>query len=279
MAGLFPSVEEDTMIVRAPSHVIDTSRAPDQSRKVASFKPDLLQSQEHHLCPGCGEPIAIRLILEVIQELGLVQKNICVLGHGCYGAFMRVMDVDCTLCLHGRAPANGTGIKRMRPDKLVWTLQGDGDMVNEGLAEVLHAAGRGEDITCIMLNNGVFGDTGGQMTAASVIGQRTKNSLDGRDPNYHGFPIPVANLVASLQGAGYVARGAVNNAGTIAQTKKMIYRAFERQLQCLGLGLVEILTMCPTGWFVPTNAGPEYMMESLGKTYPLGELKDMGAGG
>ena len=267
------------MNVRVPIKIIQTEVPPEQpAKKVANFRPDLLQTEDHHLCPGCGEPVAVRLILETIQEMGLVKDNICVLGHGCYGIFMTTMDIDCTLCLHGRAPANSTGIKRMRPDKLVWTLQGDGDMVSEGLAEILHATARGEDITCFMLNNGVFGDTGGQMTAASVVGQRTKTSIEGRNAEYHGFPVPLSNIVASMEGSAYVARGSVHNAAAIAQTKKMIHRAFERQQQKRGLGLVEILTMCPTGWFVPTNSGPEYMLESLGKVYPFGELKDVGAG-
>ena len=257
---------------------VDTTYPPvRESRQVASFKPALLQTEEHHLCPGCGEPVAIRLICEVIQELGLAQDTISIFGHGCYGAFMSTLDVETTLCLHGRAPAVATGMKRMRPDKLIWTMQGDGDMVSEGLAEVLHTAARGESVTCFMLNNGVFGDTGGQMTAASVVGQRTKNTLEGRDPGYHGFPITIGEMVAALPGSAYVARGSFHNAGSIAQAKKMIRRSFERQLASAGFGLVEILTMCPTGWFLPTKDGPEYMMESLGSVYPLGIIKDVGA--
>lgn len=256
--------------------IIETARPPSRpAAKVADFKPTLLQTEEHHLCPGCGEPVAIRLVLEVIEELKLSQKNICVIGHGCYGGFVMTLDVDCTLCLHGRAPAVSTGIKRMRPDVAVWTLQGDGDMTSEGLAEILHATARAENITCIMLNNGVFGDTGGQMTASSVVGQRTKNTLEGRDPAYHGYPIILSNIVASMQGSAYVARGSVHSAAAIAQTRRLIRRGFERQLEGRGLSLIEILTMCPTGWFVPAAGGADYMMESLGKTYPLGEIKDV----
>jgi 2-oxoglutarate ferredoxin oxidoreductase subunit beta len=247
-------------------------------RPTAPYKPTLLQTADHHLCPGCGEPVAIRLVAEVIEEMKLEQKTISVFGHGCYGPFVSALDVETTLCLHGRAPAVATGMKRMRPDCVIWTMQGDGDMVSEGLAEVLHTAARGENITCFMLNNGVFGDTGGQMTAATVVGQRTKNTLEGRDPTYHGMPITIGAMIASLQGSAYVARGAVHNAGAIAQTKKMIRRAFERQIAGLGFGLVEILTMCPTCWFLPTSKGPEYLIESLGKAYPLGEIKDAGSG-
>ncbi len=131
----------------------------------------------------------------------------------------------------------------------------------------------GERITTIMLNNGVFGDTGGQMTAASVIGQRTKTSLEGRQPEAHGYPVPVADLVASLEGAVYVARGAVHNAGSIAQTKRYLKRAFELSTAGAGFTFVEVLTMCPTGWFLPTAAGPDYVEETFEQTFPLGTLK------
>ncbi len=252
--------------------VIDTARPPGpDARKVADARPDLILG-EHSLCPGCGEPVALRLLLETLQELDLVQSTIGAVGHGCYGAFVKIIDIDVTLCLHGRAPANATGIKRVRPDKAVFTLQGDGDMVNEGLAEIIHAAARGENITCIMLNNGVFGDTGGQQTATTVLGQRTKTSLEGRDAEEHGYPIQIADIVAGLDGVGYVARGGVGTPRGVAKTKKMIRAAFESQLAGEGLSLVEILTMCPTGWFVTAPEGPDYMGQSMESVYPLGEL-------
>lgn len=250
---------------------IDTSQPPTGGRLVAAPKPSLLLG-EHSLCPGCGEPVALRVLLEVLQELDIVQRTIGVVGHGCYGSFVRIMDVDVLQCLHGRAPACATGIKRMRPDTAVFTMQGDGDMANEGLQEVLHAAARGEKITCVMLNNGVFGDTGGQQTATTVIGQRTKTSLDGRDPETHGFPVPVADLVAKLRGAAYVARAAVSTAAGVAQTKRMLRKAFEVQLAGAGFGLVEILTMCPTGWFVPAAEGANYQGGTMEQAYPIGEL-------
>jgi 2-oxoglutarate ferredoxin oxidoreductase subunit beta len=250
---------------------VDTSVVPEHARLVADFKPSLLLG-EHSLCPGCGEPVALRVLLEVLQELDIVQRTIGVVGHGCYGSFVRIMYVDVLHCLHGRAPSCATGIKRVRPDCAVFTLQGDGDMANEGLQEVLHAAARGEKVTCVMLNNGVFGDTGGQLTATTVIGQRTKTSIAGRDAGQHGYPVPVADLVARLQGVAYVARGAVNTAGAVAQTKRMLRKAFETQLAGRGFGLVEILTMCPTGWFVTAPDGPDYLTSSLAQTYPIGEL-------
>ncbi|MBV8980485.1 MAG: hypothetical protein JO086_06270 [Acidimicrobiia bacterium] len=235
--------------------------------------PSLLQSGEHDLCPGCGEPVAIRILLETLAELGLSTSTIGVVGIGCYTAFARTLDVDLVQALHGRAPSVATGVKRMQPTKAVFTLQGDGDMVNEGLQEVLHTAARGENVTCVLLNNGVFGETGGHMTATSVLGQRTKTSLDGRDPDYHGYPIVIGDLLAQLDGAAYIARGSVQNAGAVARTKRMMHKAFETQLAGEGFSMIEVLTMCPTGWFVPTAEGPGYMGETLGQVHVMGELK------
>jgi len=241
-------------------------------KQVAGALAPLQLSGEHHLCPGCGHPVAWRILLEAIAELGLERKAIGVVGHGCYTNIVSLADVDFLQCLHGRAPAVATGVKRVRPDVAVFTLQGDGDMASEGLAEVLHAAARGERITAVMLNNGVFGDTGGQMTAASVVGQRTKTSLDGRQPADHGYPVPVAELVASLPGAAFVARGAVGDAGSVARTKRYLKRAFEAAVAGEGFTLVEVLTMCPTGWFLPTAEGPGYLSERFEPVYPVGVL-------
>lgn len=242
------------------------------AHKVGDFKPDLLLTQEHHMCPGCGEPLVVRILLETISELGVANRTIAVPGIGCYTSFSGTLDVDVVQALHGRAPSLATGVKRMLPDRVVFTLQGDGDMVNEGLQEVVHTAARGEAVTCLLLNNGVFGETGGHMTATSVVGQRTKNTLEGRDPAYHGYPIRIGDLLAQLDGAAYVARGSVHSAGAVAKTKKMIHRAFETQLQG-GFSFVEVLTMCPTGWFIPTGDGPEYMDATLGQFHTMGELK------
>src|SRR5215469_12127604 len=151
------------------------------ARLVEDFTPALVDVGAHHLCPGCGEPIAVRSLLEAIDEMALAQRTITVFGIGCSTAFSNNLDVEVLQALHGRAPSIATGVKRVRPETVVVTVQGDGDMVSEGLQEVLHAAARGENITCVMLNNGVFGETGGHMTATTVLGQRTKTSLEGRD--------------------------------------------------------------------------------------------------
>jgi 2-oxoglutarate ferredoxin oxidoreductase subunit beta len=252
--------------------VVDTSAPPERAARRTLGQPSLLLHEHHDLCPGCGEPLALRMLLEVIAELECAQRAIGVIGIGCYTALTSLMDVDLVQALHGRAPSVATGAKRMRQDALVFTLQGDGDMVNEGLQEVIHTAARGESVTCVLLNNGVFGETGGHMTATTVAGQRTKNTLEGRDPAQHGHPILIGDLLAQLGGTGYAARGAVSSAGEVARTKRMLRRAFECQLEGKGFSFVEILTMCPTGWFVPTEQGPGYLDRVLSPIHRLGEL-------
>lgn len=257
--------------------VLEKVPTPDNSVQVGRPTPKLLQTEQHGLCPGCGHPVGMRVILETLEELGVENKTICVSGHGCYATFAATMDVETILTLHGRPPATATGVKRMLPGHVVWTLQGDGDMVSEGLAEIMHTAARGERLTCILLNNGVFGDTGGQMTAMTVVGQRTKNTLQGREPLNHGFPIPIADIIAKFPGAAYVARGSVHNASEVTKARRMVKTAFEMQIAGAGFTFVELLTMCPTGWFVPTPGGPDYLQESLEPVYPLGVLKGPGA--
>ena len=245
------------------------------SHVVGEKQPALLQTTEHDLCPGCGEPVALRILLETIAELGLATSTVAVVGIGCYTAFSGTIDLDLVQALHGRAPSVATGVKRMLPDRTVLTLQGDGDMVNEGLQEVVHAAARGENVTCMMLNNGVFGETGGHRTATTVICQRTKNSLEGRNAADHGHPILLANIIVQHEGAAYVARGAVNTAHNVALTKQMITSAYEAQIAGRGFSFVEILTMCPTGWFIDTAEAPEYLGDNLAAVHRIGVLKDV----
>jgi 2-oxoglutarate ferredoxin oxidoreductase subunit beta len=253
---------------------LDTREAPSQpAARVGESRPCLLRSEDHDLCPGCGEPLAVRMMLEAIEELGYAQQNVGVVGIGCYTALTSIMDVDLIQALHGRAPSVATGAKRMLPDRLIFTLQGDGDMVNEGLQEVIHTAARGEAVTCVLLNNGVFGETGGHMTATTVLGQRTKNTLEGRDAGYHGHPILITDIIAGLGGTAYAARCGVYNAAEVARTRRVLRKAFQTQMDDGGFSFVEILTMCPTGWFVPTAEGPGYLDEVLGSVHRLGELK------
>ncbi len=256
--------------------VVPSDRPPEvPAHIVDDFAPSLILAAEHHLCPGCGEPGAMRSAVEMIDQLGFTRRAIAVFGIGCYTEFSGALDVEVLQALHGRAPSLATGVKRAKPDTIVFTIQGDGDMVNEGLQEVLHAAARGEHITCVLLNNGVFGETGGHMTSTTVIGQRTKNTLQGRDPERHGYPIQISTLIASLEGAAFVARGATNSAGNLARTRRMLRRAFELQDAKRGFTFVEILTMCPTGWFVDTAEAPDYLSDNLAQVHTLGILKDV----
>jgi len=262
-----------------PVRFLPTDAAPAEgARLVDDFTPELIDVGAHNLCPGCGEPIAMRSVMEVIAEQGLVAQAVAVFGIGCYTAFSNNLDIEVLQALHGRAPSLATGVKRARPDLLTVTIQGDGDMVNEGLQEVVHAAARGERVTCVMLNNGVFGETGGHMTATTTLGQRTKNTLDGRDPHEHGYPIQMASLLAQLEGSAYVARGAVNTAGNVSRTKRMIEKAIEVQRAGLGFSFVEILTMCPTGWFIETQEAPDYLEGTIAEVHAGGVLKDVTAG-
>ncbi|MGP3690625.1 thiamine pyrophosphate-dependent enzyme [Streptomyces sp. IBSNAI002] len=242
------------------------------ARLVHDFTPALIDVGAHQLCPGCGEPIAMRTVVEAVAELGLTRSSVAVFGIGCYTAFSNNLDMEVVQALHGRAPSVATGVKRTRPDLTVVTVQGDGDMVSEGLQEVLHAAARGERITCIMLNNGVFGETGGHMTATTVLGQRTKNTLDGRDAARHGHPIRLADLLAGMEGAVYVARGSVDTGANVRRTKRMVLRALRAQRY--GFSFVEVLTMCPTGWFVETTQAPGYLADHHAEVHRPGVLKD-----
>jgi len=251
------------------------SLAPTPSMRKVFDKPELLLNTEHSLCPGCGEPIALRLMLELIHELGLRERTICVAGIGCYTAFPMIMDIDVLQALHGRAPSVATGVKRVRPDAFVFTMQGDGDMVSEGLQEVLHSAARGERITAIVLNNGVFGETGGHATATTVIGQHTKTTPGGRSREQHGNPIKISELIAQLDGSAYVARAAVHTPASIKLTRQYLHDAFQCQLEGRGLSFVEILTMCPTDWFVAPDQGPAWLEENLKQAYPLGVIKSV----
>lgn len=258
--------------------IIPTDAPPTEpSRLVDDFTPELIDVGAHNLCPGCGEPIAMRSVMEVIAELGLMQRAVAVFGIGCYTAFSNNLDCEVLQALHGRAPSLATGLKRANPDLIAVTIQGDGDMVNEGLQEIIHTAARGERVTSILLNNGVFGETGGHMTATTTLGQRTKNTLDGRNAAEHGYPIRMASLLADLEGVAYVARGAVNTAGNVSRTKRMIEKAIEVQRDGLGFSFVEILTMCPTGWFIETQEAPDYLDETIGSVHVGGVLKDITA--
>ena len=224
-------------------------------------------------CAGCGHGISIRLIAEVIDELGLRERTVGVLGVGCYSTNPVTFGFDCQLALHGRAPAMATATKRLLPDRLVFTMQGDGDLAAIGTTEIIHSAQRGERFTAILLNNANFGETGGHMAPTTLLGQRTPSSPKGRDPEQHGYPTRITEMLALSDGVSYVARVAVDKPANIMRTRAAIRKAFQIQLEGRGLSFVEILTACPSGWRLSPVEALKWMEDVQQKTYPLGEIK------
>jgi 2-oxoglutarate/2-oxoacid ferredoxin oxidoreductase subunit beta len=224
-------------------------------------------------CAGCGHGTSIRLVSEVIDELGLREQTVGVLGVGCYSTNPVTFDFDCQLALHGRAPAMATAVKRLLPDRLVFTMQGDGDLAAIGTTEIVHAATRGERFTTLLLNNANFGETGGHMAPTTLIGQRTPSTPQGRDPDAHGYPTRIVEMLAMLDGVVYVARVALTKPTNVMRARAAIKRAFQIQLEGRGFSLVEVLTACPSGWRLTPVESLRWMDEVQTKTYPLGELK------
>lgn len=224
-------------------------------------------------CAGCGHGTTIRLLSEVIDELGLREQTVGVLGVGCYSTSPVTFNFDCQLALHGRAPAMATAVKRLLPDRLVFTMQGDGDLAAIGTTEIVHAATRGERFTTLLLNNANFGETGGHMAPTTLIGQRTPSSPKGRDPEVHGYPTRITEMLALLDGVTYVARVALTNPANVMRAKGAMRKAFQVQLTGRGFSMVEVLTACPSGWRLTPVESLKWMDEVQTKTYPLGELK------
>jgi 2-oxoglutarate ferredoxin oxidoreductase subunit beta len=233
-----------------------------------------LKDRPTHYCPGCGHGIAHRLIAETIDELDIRDRTIGIAPVGCAVLAYDYLDVDMVEVAHGRAPAVATGMKRTNPDKIIFSYQGDGDLAAIGLAEILHAAHRGEQITVIFINNAIFGMTSGQMAPTTLLGQVTTTTPRGRQVNDHGYPMQVAELLAVLPGAVYVERCSLHNPAHIRKSKKAIEHAFELQVKGeQGLGLVELLSPCPTGWRVTPSKAVKWVEEEMIKVFPLGRLK------
>jgi 2-oxoglutarate/2-oxoacid ferredoxin oxidoreductase subunit beta len=246
--------------------------------RVIYCRPDLLADRPTHYCPGCGHGIIHRLVAEVLAELGIAGRTILVGSVGCSVFAYDYLLLDAVESPHGRAPAVATGVKRVRPDRVVFTYQGDGDLAAIGTAEIVHAAARGERITVIFVNNGIYGMTGGQMAPTTLPGQRTTSSPSGRDTAVMGYPLPVTEMLAMLPGVAYAARGSVADAGAVGRTKAFIRRAFEVQLEDTGLSLVEVLSTCPVGWGMTPVEAMEHVAHDVTATYPLGVYTDRGRG-
>ena len=236
-------------------------------------RPRTLRPVATHYCPGCGHGITHRLVAEVIDELGIREKTVGVAPVGCSVFLYNYLDVDMYEAAHGRAPAVATGCKRVRPELVVFTYQGDGDFASIGTAEAVHAAARGEKITTIFINNAIYGMTGGQMAPTTLIGQKTTTSPMGRTREQAGFPIRMSELLATLGGASYIARVAVNSPKHIIQAKRAIKKAFETQIKGLGYSMVEVLSQCPTGWHMTPFEATKWVEEKMMPYFPLGEFK------
>jgi 2-oxoglutarate ferredoxin oxidoreductase subunit beta len=236
-------------------------------------RPKTLTRVSTHYCPGCGHGITHRLTAEVIDELGIREKTVVVAPVGCAVLLYNYFDLDSYEAAHGRAPAIATGCKRVHPELTVFTYQGDGDLAAIGTAETVHAAARGEKITTIFVNNAIYGMTAGQMAPTTLIGQKTTTTPEGRTAERAGYPIRVCEMLATLEGAAYVARVSVSNPKNVVQAKKAIRKAFETQIRGLGYSIVEILSQCPTNWHMTPAESAKWVDEKMAAYFPLGEFK------
>ena len=229
-------------------------------------------------CPGCTHGVIHKLIASCIDEMGIAGDTICVGCVGCGGSAPWFFDLDAIFSLHGRAPANATGIKRINPDKVVFTYQGDGDLASIGTAEIVHAAHRGEKITSFFVNNAVYGMTGGQMAPTTLVGQKTTTSPYGRDAAATGNPIRMSEMLATIDGAAFIERVAVNNPANVRRAKKAMMRALQCQIEGRGFSMVEILSTCPTNWGMTPVDALGWVGENMIPYYPLGNFKDFEEG-
>jgi len=237
-------------------------------------RPESLTGKRNIYCSGCGHGIVHRLIAEVIDELGVREKTIGVAPVGCAVFAYDYWNFDVTEAAHGRPPAVATGIKRVLPDRIVFTYQGDGDLAAIGTAETVHAANRGENITIIFVNNGVYGMTGGQMAPTTLIAQKTTTTPLGRDPKIAGYPIKISEALGQLEGSVYIERVTVNSPKNTIKAKRAIKKAFQTQIQNEGFSLVEVLSMCPTGWGVNPVEALKWIEQKMIPAFPLGVIKD-----
>jgi 2-oxoglutarate ferredoxin oxidoreductase subunit beta len=247
-----------------------------QPENLVYKKPELLNDVPMHYCPGCSHGVVHKLISEVVMEMGMAEKTIAISPVGCAVFAYKYIDVDWQEAAHGRAPALASAVKRLWPDRLVFTYQGDGDLACIGTAETIHALNRGENITIIFINNAIYGMTGGQMAPTTLLGMKTVTCPYGRDPKLHGYPLKMADIAASLEGTCYVTRQSVQSVGAILKAKKALRKAFEYSMQGKGSNLVEIVSTCNTNWRMSPDKANKWMEENMVPFYPLGDMKDKG---
>lgn len=236
-------------------------------------KTEGLNDKPTHYCPGCTHGIIHRIVAEVMEELNVLDKAIGVAPVGCSVLAYDYFNADMHQAAHGRAPAVATGIKRVHPDNFVFTYQGDGDLASIGTAEIIHAAHRGEKISTIFVNNAIYGMTGGQMAPTTLIGQKTTTSPYGRDEAATGKPIKMSELLATIDGAAFVERVAVNTPGNVRKAKRAIKAAFKVQLEGKGFGIVEVLSTCPTNWGLTPVEALKWLEKDMISYYPLGNFR------
>ncbi len=242
-------------------------------------KTKALTDLKMHYCPGCAHGIVHRLLAECLEESGDVKDAIVAVPVGCAVFANKYFNFDGIQCAHGRAPATATGVKRVQKDKIVITYQGDGDLASIGTCEIVHAAARGEKITTIFINNGIYGMTGGQMAPTTLPGMKATTAKNGRDPAVNGFPLRVSEMLATLDGPAYIERVSVSTPAQVTQAKKAIQKALEIQKKGLGFTFIEVVSSCPTNWGMTPVKAMEFVREKMIPYYPLGVYKDITAEG
>jgi len=235
--------------------------------------PKSLRKVSTHYCPGCGHGIVHRLVCEVIDELRIRERTIGVCSVGCSVVAYDYFDFDCCEAAHGRALAVATGIKRSRPESIVFTYQGDGDLAAIGTNETIHTANRGENLTCIFINNAVYGMTGGQMAPTTLLGQKTLTTPYGRKANLEGWPLKISEMLSVLSGVKYIERCSLHSPESIIKTKKAIREGFRNQIEIKGFSLIEILSPCPTYWKKSGKESLDWIREVMTKEFPLDRIK------
>lgn len=244
-----------------------------QPENLVYKRTELLTDKALSYCPGCGHGTAHRVIMEVLEEMGIQSETIGVAPVGCSVLAYEFMNIDMQQAAHGRAPAVATAIKRLFPEKFVFTYQGDGDLAAIGTAETIHACNRGENMTIIFVNNGIYGMTGGQMAPTTLPGMKSSTSPYGRDVTTMGNPLKITELVAQLPGTLFVTRQAVHTPAAVRKAKKAVRKAFENQKLNKGLSFVEIVSNCNSGWKMNPLQSNEWMVENMFPFYPLGDIK------
>ncbi len=238
-------------------------------------KPEIMNDNHMHYCPGCSHGVVHKIIAEVIKELDLQEKTIGIAPVGCAVFAYKYLDIDWQEAAHGRAPALATATKRLNPDKMVFTYQGDGDLAAIGTAETIHAANRGENIAIVFINNGIYGMTGGQMAPTTLSKMVTSTSPDGRDVQTMGGPLKILDLLVLLDGVCLATRVSVHTAAAVKKAKRMIKLAFENAMAGKGTSIVEVVSTCSSGWKMTPADANDWMAENMFPVFPIGDLKNI----